>query len=184
VNLAVEGSSPSGHPKRRWQSGNAAVRKTVASASVVQIHPGALHVPVAQQDSARGSEPRGRPFESGRGCHGAGLAGREVVRKTAGRVQLPPRLQTARGPTDRAAVSLNRECALDSRRADLRCSRLWTTSNQGATRTSLTSVLPKSRPASRGSARPSCMSSAPQCCRPVPESRYRAPGLSPASRNR
>ena len=58
----------------------------------VRVLPGALHVPVAQQDSARGSGPRGRPFESDRGCRGAGLAGREAVCKTADRVQLPPRL--------------------------------------------------------------------------------------------
>ena len=33
---------PGGHPKRQWQSSNAAARKTVAlAASVVQIHPGA-----------------------------------------------------------------------------------------------------------------------------------------------
>jgi hypothetical protein len=37
------------HPKRRWQSGNAAVRKTVVpKASVVRSHPGALNVLVAQ----------------------------------------------------------------------------------------------------------------------------------------
>ena len=67
-------------------------------------------------DSARGSEPRGRPFESARG-HGAGLAGREAVRKTAGRVRPPPRLQ-ARRPRDQGSGVLNRQCAFESRWAD------------------------------------------------------------------
>jgi hypothetical protein len=41
----------------------------------VRVLPGALHVPVAQQESAAASEAAGRPFESGRGYHGAHLAG-------------------------------------------------------------------------------------------------------------
>ena len=74
-------------------------------------------------DSARGSEPRGRPFESARG-HGAGLAGREAVRKTAGRVRLPPRLHgsSSKGSGQRCPKPSMRVRVAPSRRW---CSRLW-----------------------------------------------------------
>jgi hypothetical protein len=43
---AAASSNLASHPERRWQSGNAAASKAVASmASVVQIHPGALMLP-------------------------------------------------------------------------------------------------------------------------------------------
>jgi hypothetical protein len=77
------GSTPGDHPKRRWQSGNAAVRKTVAHrAAVVRSHPGALTC-LQQGNKASGNgitavPPAERPFAPGpaTGCPLYGLPSR------------------------------------------------------------------------------------------------------------
>jgi hypothetical protein len=107
------------HPKRRWQSGNAAVRKTVVpKASVVRSHPGALNVLVAQwiarvvpnyevDRSNRSEDTRAR----------VSLA-READCKSAVAGFNSRRVSTARRPRDKGNGLLSRECAFESRRAD------------------------------------------------------------------
>ncbi len=92
---------------------------TQASHAEVRVLPGALHVPVAQRISASASEAGGRPFESGRGRHGARLAGggRRPAKPPGAGFDFLVRLP-ARRPRDQGSGVLSRLCAFESRRAD------------------------------------------------------------------
>ncbi len=98
-------SNLASHPKRRWQSGNAAVCKTVASASVVRVHPGALRLLWSRRIG------RCPPKAKIAGSSPAGSAARfSLVRAAACKAcrqdgPIPSRVCTARSPTDRATAS-------------------------------------------------------------------------------
>ena len=89
---------------------------------MVQIHPGALHVPVAQWTER--AVPNREVIRSSR-------IGDAMARDSPGerRSAKPPdgfdtrRVSTARRPRDQGSGVLDRSCAFESRRADERCSR-------------------------------------------------------------
>jgi hypothetical protein len=77
VNPAAEGSEPSGHPNGRKADSGWPHRSVKPDPSGrCRFDTCSAHSsPRGAVDSARGSELRGRPFESARGRHGAHLAG-------------------------------------------------------------------------------------------------------------
>jgi hypothetical protein len=105
VNPAVEGSEPSGHPNASvTRDGMGAVRKTVAFWHGRFDSCGWHSSSRSATDSTANSGFADSRFDSCRE-RGAGLAGREAVRKTAGRVQLPPRLHGSSSKGIRTTIS-------------------------------------------------------------------------------